>query len=254
MHRKKIIAANWKMNKTPTESVALVQDLFHQLSEINQADIVICPPFTSLVVLNTLIKEKSNFALGGQNLFYEKQGAYTGEISADMLRDAGCSYVIIGHSERREYFLETDEIVNRKIKTALSAKLKPIVCVGEKLQVREANGAETLVRSQIQKAFQNLSLDEITQVTVAYEPVWAIGTGKNATPEQAQEAHTWIRNQVEQLFNADIAMHMRIQYGGSVKVENAQALLNQPDIDGALVGGASLEADSFANIVKNSCL
>ncbi|MBX7158148.1 MAG: triose-phosphate isomerase [Verrucomicrobiae bacterium] len=252
MLRKKIIAANWKMNKTPSEGVILTQNLLKQLGDFDRADLVICPPFTSLASVNDLIKGHSHFSLGAQNLFYEKQGAYTGEISADMLRDAGCGYVIIGHSERREYFLETDEIVNRKIKAALAANLKSIVCVGEKLSVREDNGAETLIRNQIQKAFHDLSDEAMNHIIVAYEPVWAIGTGRNATPAQAQEVHNWIRDQIAKQFSTKVADQIRIQYGGSVKPENAKELLNQPDVDGALVGGASLEAASFTAIVKNS--
>ncbi|MEZ5405284.1 MAG: triose-phosphate isomerase [Verrucomicrobiia bacterium] len=254
MLRKKIIAANWKMNKTPSEGVVLTQNLLKQIGDFDRADLVICPPFTSLASVRNLIEEHSHLSLGAQNLFYEKQGAYTGEISAEMLRDVGCSYVIIGHSERREYFLETDEVVNHKIKTALAANLKPIVCVGEKLAVREANGAETLVRNQIQKAFCDLSDEAMRHIIVAYEPVWAIGTGKNATPAQAQEVHSWIRDQIAKQFSAKVADQIRIQYGGSVKPENAKELLNQSDVDGALVGGASLEAGSFSAIVKNSCL
>lgn len=240
------------MNKTPTESVTLTQDLLNSLGDFNQADLVICPPFTSLSAVQCMIKTHPNFNLGAQNLFYEKNGAYTGEISADMLKDAGCSFVIIGHSERREYFLENDEIINRKIQTALAAKLKPIVCVGEKLSIREVNSTETLVRSQIQKAFQNLSQEDLTQIVIAYEPIWAIGTGKTASPVQAQEVHAWIRDQIQKQFTPTLATNIRILYGGSVKPENAKELLNQPDIDGALVGGASLEAASFSAIVKNS--
>ena len=242
------------MNKTPTESVVLTQKIIELFHDFNQADVVLCPPFTSLAHVNDLIKNHPNLTLGAQNLFFEKNGAYTGEISAEMLKDAGCTYVIIGHSERRDYFFETDEIINRKIKMALTTKLKPIVCVGENLKIREKNETENLVRSQIQKAFTGLTQENMSQIVVAYEPIWAIGTGKTASPAQAQEVHAWIRNQIQKQFDSTLANNLRIQYGGSVKPENARELLNQPDIDGALVGGASLDATSFYALAKNSCL
>lgn len=242
------------MNKTPTEGVTLVQKILELCHDFNQADLVLCPPFTSLTQTNALIKHHPTITLGAQNLFFEKSGAYTGEISAEMLKDAGCTYVIIGHSERRDYFSETDDIVNRKIKTALAAQLKPIVCVGENLKIRENNETENVIRSQIQKAFTDLTPENMSQIVLAYEPIWAIGTGKTASPAQAQEVHGWIRNQIQKQFDPALAHNLRIQYGGSVKPENAGELLNQPDIDGALVGGASLEAHSFYAIAKNSCL
>jgi triosephosphate isomerase len=249
--RKVIIAGNWKLNKTSREAVELVTALKRELVDVNAIDIVVCPPFTALTEVSDLLTE-SNIDLGAQNLYWDDAGAFTGEVSAPMLKEAGCKYVIIGHSERRQFFAETNETVNKRIKAALKHKLIPIVCVGENLQEREANKTFDVVRNHIEGSLAGFSKDEIKDMVVAYEPVWAIGTGKTATSAQAQEVHHYIRGLLEKMAGADVAEAVRIQYGGSVKPENTAELISQDDIDGALVGGASLKADSFSAIVKNS--
>ncbi len=249
MSRKKIIAGNWKMNKTPSESAALAIACVAEFGDIADVETVICPTFTGLAVAREKIAG-SKIALGAQNLHTEKNGAYTGEISGDMLKDAGCDFVIIGHSERRQYFGENEETVNKKIRAALASGLKPIVCVGETLDVRDAGGTEKLVRTQTTGALAGLTAAELSSMVIAYEPVWAIGTGRVASPAQAQEVHAWIRDELTQTLGADFASKCRIQYGGSVKADNAKEILSQPDVDGALVGGASLDAKGFAAIVK----
>lgn len=249
--RKIIIAGNWKLHKTSLEAIELVNALKRELVDITAVDIVVCPPFTALLDVKESLLE-SNIALGAQNLFWEDSGAFTGEISAPMLKAIEVQYVIIGHSERRQFFAETNETVNKRLKSALRHKLIPIVCVGENLQEREANKTFDVIRNQIEGSLAGLSQDEFKGLVIAYEPVWAIGTGKTATAEQAQEIHKYIRVLLEKMAGRETAQSVRIQYGGSVKPENTAELMSQEDIDGALVGGASLKADSFAAIVKNS--
>ncbi len=247
--RKHIIAGNWKMNKTIAEAVAFVKALKQELGALDNRFCIVCPPFTALSAVAHELKG-SSIALGAQNFFWESDGAYTGEISAKMLKEAGASYVILGHSERRKILGEDDAIVNRKLKKALAEGLKPIVCVGETLEEREKNITFDVIRTQIVKGFEGLKSQEISQCIVAYEPVWAIGTGRNATPAQAQEVHAFIRKILKELFGDGVANQLPIQYGGSVKPENIDELMAQEDIDGALVGGASLDVKSFARIVQ----
>lgn len=247
--RQKLIAANWKMYKTPDEARNFVSVFLPQVWEHTRDEIVLCPPFVALPAVAAAL-EGSRIGLGGQDMFWEKEGAYTGAISAHMLRASGCSHVIIGHSERRQYFGETDDTVNRKLRAALHARLIPIVCVGEVLAEREAGLTEDVLRRQCGIAFREVSSGEGIAIVVAYEPVWAIGTGKTATPELAGEAHRVIRAEAAEAFGEGVAGQMRILYGGSVKPENASLLMGHPDIDGALVGGASLDPKSFTAIVK----
>lgn len=245
--RKPIIAGNWKMHLTLQEAAALVAQLKGSCQG-DAVDVVVCPPFTALASVNQLL-QGSRIALGAQDLFWEAQGAFTGEISPLMLRDAGCRFVIIGHSERRQQFGETDEAVRRKLAAALAHQLTPIVCVGETLAEREGGRTFDVLTRQLSGAFADCERRDGAAFILAYEPVWAIGTGKNATPDQAQEAHAFIRGWVAQRCGADVGASLRIQYGGSVNAANAASLLQQPDVDGALVGGASLKADAFAVIV-----
>lgn len=247
--RKPVFGGNWKMNKMVKESIEAVKQLKEELGDVEGVEVAIFPPFTSLWAVKKII-EDSRIGLGAQNMYWGEKGAYTGEISPYMLLDAGCKYVILGHSERRQYFGETDAGVNRKIKAALSLGLTPVVCVGESLKEREAGRAEEVVESQVKKCLEGLDLQQIKKLIIAYEPVWAIGTGKIATPHQAQEMHSFIRGILEELWGKKICSSMRIQYGGSVKPENIKELMKQPDIDGALVGGASLIINSFVKIVK----
>ncbi|MEE8359563.1 MAG: triose-phosphate isomerase [Candidatus Omnitrophota bacterium] len=253
MARKFIIAGNWKMNNTIGEAIELANGLKRELYEVENIDIVICAPFTALVEVAE-VTINSNVELGGQNLFWETKGAYTGEVSAGMLKDAGCKYVVIGHSERRKYFGETNETVNKKIRAALDTGLLPIVCVGEVLEERESGKTFDVVRDHIENSLKGLSKDDMLKITLAYEPVWAIGTGKTATPEQAEEVHKFIRSLLVKLYDKDIAEGVRIQYGGSVTPDNVEGLMSKENIDGALVGGASLKIDSFSQIVKKSNL
>ncbi|MBI3617421.1 MAG: triose-phosphate isomerase [Candidatus Omnitrophica bacterium] len=250
--RKPIIAGNWKLNNTTKQAVELVTLLKRDLSDINEVEIVVCPVFTVLSVLADILME-SNIGLGAQNIYWEDSGAFTGEVSASLLKEIGVQDVIIGHSERRQYFGETNQTVNKKIRAALRHGLTPIVCVGEVLQEREANKTSDVIRTQCKESLAGFSADEMKAMIVAYEPVWAIGTGKTATPVQAQEVHKFIRELLVKMHNEEVAETVRIQYGGSVKPENIAELMAQPDIDGALVGGASLKADSFVSIVKNTC-
>lgn len=252
-YRKKIIAGNWKMNKTASEAKALVHDLILEIGKFDDADIILCPPFTSLAAVSEMLLDVQNIRLGAQNMHQAASGAFTGEISAAMLRDLYVRYVIIGHSERRQYFGETNKLIKEKTKAALDAALKPIVCIGETLKEREADQWKKVLETQIKDGLGGFEEKEISEVVIAYEPVWAIGTGKTATGEQAQEAHEFARGVLNKLYGQAISEKLRIQYGGSVKPENAAELLNQPDIDGALVGGASLDARSFTAIVKNAC-
>ena len=250
--RKIIIAGNWKMNKTSLEAIDLVTLLKRELSEVTEVDIVVCPPFPSLADVHEILNE-SNIGLGAQNLYWEDAGAFTGEVSAPMIKEIGAQYVIIGHSERRQYFAETNQTVNKKIKAALKSELIPIVCVGEVLAEREAGKTFDVVKKQCHESLADLSEGEMRSIIIAYEPVWAIGTGKTATPDQAQEVHHYIRNLLTKMYNQELAAAVRIQYGGSVKPENTTELVSKEDIDGALVGGASLVIDSFIKIVQNSC-
>lgn len=247
--RTPIIAGNWKLNKTSREAIQLVEELKREVSTIVGVDIVVCPTFTSLESVSEAITE-TNIALGAQNLYWADSGAFTGEISAPMLKDFGVQYVIIGHSERRQYFGETNETVAKRIRAALTHGLTPIVCVGENLAEREANKTFDVIKDHCEGSLKGLTADEAGKLVIAYEPVWAIGTGKTATPEQAQEVHAFIRQLLGKLFGAEVASSVRIQYGGSVTPENIAILISQTDIDGALVGGASLKAPSFAAIVK----
>ncbi|MBZ5532561.1 MAG: triose-phosphate isomerase [Acidobacteriia bacterium] len=247
--RKKLIAANWKMYKTPNQAREFLATFMPHAWGHTRDEIVICPPFVCIPA-TVEAAQGSGIGVGGQDMHWEQEGAFTGAISAHMLMAAGCTHVVIGHSERRQYFGETDDTVNRKLKRALSAGLKPIVCVGEVLQEREAGLTEDVLRRQCGVAFRDISGGEAIPLVVAYEPVWAIGTGKTATPELAVEAHRVIRAEAAKAFGEGVATHMRILYGGSVKPDNAKALMSQEEIDGALVGGASLDPKSFAAIVK----
>jgi triosephosphate isomerase len=248
MARNYVIAGNWKMFKTNSEALQLANQIKIKTTDIKKTKVVICPPATALSVVNDVIKD-SSVALGAQNLYWEKEGAFTGELSPGMIKSTGATYAIIGHSERRQYFGETDETVNKKIKAALENGLNPILCVGESLEEREANITDKIVSKQISGAFEGLDAVAAAKLIIAYEPIWAIGTGKTATPEQAQEVHKTIRDLIRSLYNDQVADNMVIQYGGSVKPENAQILLSQSDVDGALVGGACLKADSFSEII-----
>jgi triosephosphate isomerase len=248
--RRKTIAGNWKMNKNVDESALLINELKERLEDVaDRIEVILCPPFTSLAIGNQLLRG-SRLKLGAQNMHFEDDGAFTGEVSGRMLESIGCEYVILGHSERRTYFHESDDIVNRKIKKALAHGLKPIVCVGETLDERQQGLTESVVSKQVKGVFEDIPLHGLREAIVAYEPVWAIGTGKNATPQQANDVHSLIRRLISKMYERSAADGLIIQYGGSVKPENASDLLGQPDIDGALVGGASLQVDSFAKIVK----
>lgn len=247
--RRPIIAGNWKMNETIDQSLDLVTKLKSQVAGVNDLDIVLCPPFTSLFAVGKAIRG-TNIFLGAQDLYWEEKGAYTGEVSPVMLTDVGCRYVIIGHSERRQFFAETNQSVNRKVKAALKFGLTPIMCVGERLEERERGVTEGVVREHLTRGLEGLSREEALKMVIAYEPVWAIGTGKTATPDQAQEVHSFIRRLLRELYAEVTASKVRIQYGGSVKPDNIADLMRKEDIDGALVGGASLDARSFIQIVK----
>ena len=249
--RKLIIAGNWKMNKTVAESLDLANGLVRELKEVKEVDIAICPPFTALSEVSKAVID-SNIRLGAQNMSQNGYGAHTGEIAAGMLKEFSTKYVILGHSERREYQRESDELIAAKAKAAHEAGLKPIVCVGEQLEERESGNTENIVGTQVRGSLADLTTEEMLGTVIAYEPVWAIGTGKTATAEQAQEVHAFIRNLLADLFDADTAKAVRIQYGGSVKPDNARELMSQPDVDGALVGGASLDVRVFSELIKNS--
>jgi triosephosphate isomerase len=250
--RKLIIAGNWKMNKTVAEALALVSDLKIELVNVKEVDIVVCPPFTALESVSKAILETKNIRLGAQNMSEHNVGAYTGEIAALMLKEFSVRYVILGHSERRQYQKESDALIAKKALAAHGASLKPIVCVGEILAEREAGQTEKVLDTQVRGSLAGVTGEQMLETIIAYEPVWAIGTGKTATTQQAQEAHAFIRKLLVKLYDENVARKVRIQYGGSVKPANARELMSQPDVDGALVGGASLEARSFADIVKNS--
>ena len=250
--RKLIIAANWKMNKTVAEAIDLVNGLKRELSTVKDVDIVVCPPFTALSDVSKAILSSKNIALGAQNMSEHNMGAYTGETAAQMLKEFSVRYVILGHSERRIYQNESDELISKKAHAAHAAALKPIVCVGETLTEREAGRMEKILETQIHGSLAGLTKEQMAETVVAYEPVWAVGTGKTASAAQAQEAHVFLRGLLVKMFDEAVARKVRIQYGGSVKPANARELMSLPDVDGALVGGAALEVRSFADIVKNS--
>lgn len=242
-----VVAGNWKMYKTVDQAVQLTEEILSLLDGVTGVEVAVCPPFTALDEVARVLKGTS-IGMGAQNMHYEREGAFTGEISAEMLLTIGCQYVILGHSERRAYFGETDESVNKKVIAALRAGLTPIVCVGETIKERQAGTTEWILERQIRGAFRDVTEADLQRLIIAYEPVWAIGTGLTATPEQAQDVHRFIRR----LLGDQIAEGIRIQYGGSVKPENARDLFAQPDVDGGLIGGASLKAESFAAIVQSA--
>src|SRR5437899_11309264 len=248
--RKKIVAANWKMNMTQAESARFVESLVLDLGDITDVEVVILPPFTAIAKVMDALGASQSIKVGAQNMHWEPKGPFTGEISAALLRDLFVRYVVLGHSERRQLFRETDEIVNRKVRAALEATLRPIVCVGETLEQRERGSVEKILSLQLHGSLAGLNRKDLHETVIAYEPVWAIGTGRNATPEQAQEAHAFIRETLTELSDATTADRVRIQDGGSVKPENAGALRSQPDIDGARVGGASLDHRRLAQLVE----
>jgi triosephosphate isomerase len=249
MERLPFIAGNWKMNKTVGEALDLVRELKAAISGVKGVEVAVAPPFTALFAVHKEL-EGSSVRLAAQNLYWEEKGAFTGEVSSLMLKDVGCHYVIIGHSERRQFFRETDETVNRRIKTALARGLKVIFCIGETLKEREEGRTFSVIERQVEGGLKGLSAQEMKDLVIAYEPVWAIGTGKTATPEQAEEVHRFIRGKMEKLYSHEVSEEIRIQYGGSVTPENIKGLMNQPNIDGALVGGASLKSDFFSKIVR----
>lgn len=249
VHRRPLIAGNWKMFKTCSEAVETAKHLLKLVSKTTDVDVMIAPPFTALAQVSDVVKG-SCISVGAQNLFWEAEGAYTGEISPSMLVSAGCRYVIIGHSERRQYFNETDESVNRKIKSSLKNGLIPVMCVGESEKERELRETFSVLDKQIKNGLEDFSPDDLKTLVIAYEPVWAIGTGKTATAEQAQEVHEFLRAMLEKKFGNRLAKSMRILYGGSVKPNNIAELMSMPDIDGALVGGASLDPETFSKIIQ----
>lgn len=246
--RKHLIAGNWKMYKTPKQAKELAEQLKSGLANVKDVEIVICPPFTALPIVFQVVKG-SNIGLGAQNMHYETKGAFTGEISPEFLLELGCKYVISGHSERRQYFNETDELINKKLMTALKMNLNSIFCIGEKLAERESNKTFDLIKNQLALGLMKIR-EGIEKITIAYEPIWAIGTGKTATPEQAAEVHGFIRDWLKKNYNQTVAEEKRILYGGSVKPDNIDELMAKQDLDGALVGGASLDDQSFIRIVK----
>ncbi|MBW8884484.1 MAG: triose-phosphate isomerase [Planctomycetia bacterium] len=249
MARKKFIAGNWKMNTTRAEGAALAASIVAKVDASSAVELAVCPPSIYLEAIGQAMKG-SAVGLGAQNCYHEAKGAFTGEISPQMLVDIGCKYVILGHSERRQIFKESNQDVHRKVMAALSVGLTPIVCVGETLEQRQGNQTATVVREQIEGSLAGLAPEQTLKVVIAYEPVWAIGTGVVATPQQAEDVHADLRRLLEKRYNSQVASTVRIQYGGSVNAENAASLLSQPNIDGALVGGASLKADSFLAIVS----
>ena len=249
MGRLPFVAGNWKMNKTVAEAIDLVRALKTLISDVKGVEVAVAPPYPSLDAVRKEI-EGSSIRLAAQNLFWEEKGAYTGEVSPLMLKEVGCEYVIIGHSERRQYFGETDEAVNRRLKAALRQGLKPIFCIGETLKEREEGRTFPVIETQLEGGLKGLGEDDLAGSVIAYEPVWAIGTGRTATPEMAEEVHHYIRKKLEKLYSRKIADGIRIQYGGSVTPESVKGLMSQEDIDGALVGGASLKAEMFAKVVR----
>ena len=250
MSRKPIIAANWKMNMTPHETTEFITQFQSLVGNENSVDIVLAPPFVSLAAAADLLSSSENIRIAGQNMYFEASGAYTGEISSTMLKELYVSHVILGHSERRAIFGEDDALINKKVATAHDARLRPIFCVGETLEERDAGKIEEVLRTQLGGGLAGLDAKRVVDTVIAYEPVWAIGTGRTATPDQAQEAHAFIRAEVGRIVDPETASRVRIQYGGSVKPANMGELIAQEDVDGALVGGASLESGSFYEIVK----
>jgi triosephosphate isomerase len=249
MGRLPFMAGNWKMNKTTGEAIDLVRELKTAISGVKGVEVAVAPPFTALYAVCKEL-EGSSIRLAAQNLYWEEKGAFTGEVSPLMLKEVGCHYVIIGHSERRQFFGETDETVNRRIKAALAQGLKVIFCIGETLKEREEGKTFSVIERQVEDGLKNLSDKEMKNMVIAYEPVWAIGTGKTATPGQVEEVHRFIRGKIEKLYSREVSEEIRIQYGGSVTPENIKGLMEQVNIDGALVGGASLKAESFSKIVR----
>jgi triosephosphate isomerase len=249
--RKYIIAGNWKMFKTNSAAESLASGIKNKTNAIEKTGIIVCPPATALSTVAKVLAG-SHISVGAQNMYWADQGAFTGEISAEMIRSSGATYVIIGHSERRQYFAETDQTVNKKILQALKTGLNPIVCIGETLAQRENGTTKDVIAGQLSGAFKDITAEQMKKIIIAYEPVWAIGTGKTATPQQAQDVHAFIRNKLESMYDPKTSQSVIIQYGGSVKPENAYELLKQDDIDGALVGGACLEAGSFAEIINSA--
>ncbi len=245
----KIVAANWKMNKTLQESIDFSKEFAKNILNLKKTGVILCPPFISLFNINEILKN-TPAKIGGQNMHFAESGAYTSEISASMLKSVNCDYVILGHSERRHDFNETNEFIKKKIDTALAKGLKPIICLGEKLEERESEKTKDVVKKQYDSAFEGISTEEVKNCIIAYEPVWAIGTGLTATPEQASEVHTYIRSLLIEQYDAETADSITIQYGGSVKPANAEELIKSADIDGFLIGGASLKVDSFTEIIN----
>jgi triosephosphate isomerase (TIM) len=248
MARKNFIAGNWKMNTTVDEAVALAKGVVAKVGSNTSVDVAVCPPYTNLSAVSQVVKG-TPVKLGAQDVYWEAKGAYTGKVSCGMLKAVGVTYVIIGHSEQRQYFGETDESVNKKAKAVLAAGMLPIICVGETIDERKGGRMEAVVERQTKGAFAGISREDALKCTIAYEPVWAIGTGETATPQQAQDAHAFIRGVVAGLYDGSVAQAQRIQYGGSMKSSNAKELLSQPDVDGGLIGGAALKADDFAGII-----
>ena len=251
--RKTIIAGNWKMNKTAAEAKAFIEEFKPMVADIDSVEIVLCPVYTALTAAIETAAG-SNVKIGAQNIHWAANGAYTGEISAAMLKETGIDYVIIGHSERRQYFGETDETVNQRLNAALEVGLIPMVCVGELLEEREGGKTEVVMNTQLKGGLAGISKEDMEKIVVAYEPVWAIGTGKTATPEMAEETHAYIRKVLTEMFGTETAEKVRIQYGGSMKGANSAELIAQTDIDGGLVGGAALEPGSFAELIRNACV
>ncbi|MBD3254464.1 MAG: triose-phosphate isomerase [Candidatus Lokiarchaeota archaeon] len=252
MERKFVVGGNWKMHRgTPSDAKMMLKKFLKLVKKIENVDIIIAPPFTAIPFTTEYVK-KSKVKIGAQNMYFEKKGAYTGEISPVFLKEIGCEYTILGHSERRHIFNETDELINKKLKLALNMNLKPIVCIGELLEEREAGQTNEIIEKQFKGSFRDLKEEEITNIIIAYEPVWAIGTGKTATPEQAEEVHQHVRDLIKKTYSESVSKQIRIQYGGSIKPHNAEELFKQKNIDGGLVGGASLEAESFSEIIKSA--
>ncbi|MFW9929388.1 MAG: triose-phosphate isomerase [Candidatus Thorarchaeota archaeon] len=250
--RKPVIGANWKMNRgTPSEAKEMLLELIPMVKDIKNVEIIIAPPYTS--INKTLeLSANTNIKVGAQNMYFEESGAFTGEISPIFLKKIGCEFVILGHSERRNIFNETDELINKKIKKALEITLSPIVCIGEHLKEREKGNTKNVIENQFNLTFEGMTKEQIKKIIIAYEPIWAIGTGKTATPEQAEEIHLFIRNIIEEKYDKDTADSVRIQYGGSIKPSNAKELFSKANIDGGLVGGASLQAESLYEIIKSA--
>ncbi|RSK23876.1 triose-phosphate isomerase [Hymenobacter metallilatus] len=252
--RKNIVAGNWKMNTTLQDAQALISEIVHMVQDEvtgSAVEVVVCPPFPFLTAVGKQLPEGSRFHLGAQNCHQKESGAFTGEVSARMLQSMGAEYVILGHSERRQYFQEDDELLSQKLKAALAAGLRPIFCVGESLETREADETFSFIEKQLKDGLFHLSNEEFDQVVIAYEPIWAIGTGKTATSAQAQEVHAFIREQIARAYDAEAALNTSILYGGSANAQNARELFSQPDVDGGLIGGASLKSRDFTEIIKS---